>query len=291
MAAQRCAKCGAFAPAGTAFCAFCGTPLSAIGGVPSASGPGAFPPFPASPGAPIPWGPAPGWPPTAGPPSEATRAEERSALTLIFLGAILLIIASVAGVVISFGSAFGFGFTSISTSRSGIGIHLTAVLLALLFTTSTVELLVILFTWGAFRKLAAFDRRFSTPSKLTLLLAIAVVIVIAVLYPLLTQLSDALTCVNATTNNTAAAGCISGTLTGLALVVGIAALLALIGYIGLLIGLWRLGTRYDSGLFKAGAILAIFPVLNLVGAILILIASHSAREGLDRATPATAPYR
>ena len=107
------------------------------------------------------------------------------------------------------------------------------------------------------------------------------------LYPLLTQLSSAVTCLNnaSTNNTTAAASCITGTLAGLILIVGIAAILALVGYIGLLIGLWRLGTRYDSGLFKAGAILAIFPLLNLVGAILILVAAHTARERLNSTPP------
>ncbi|MGP8072816.1 MAG: DUF973 family protein [Thermoplasmata archaeon] len=210
-------------------------------------------------------------------------------MTLIMLGAVLLLIASVTGVVIALGTTIGVD--TLSTSSSGVGLQVTPVFLALLFATSLVELLVILFTWGAFRKLAAFDRRFSTPSKLTFLLAIALLVVIAVLYPVLTQLGSAVTCVNSTTNSTAAVSCIPGTLAVLILLVGVAGILALVGYIGLLIGLWRLGTRYDNGLFKAGSILSIFPFLNFVGAILILVAAHSVQEGLDRAPPTSVHYR
>jgi len=192
--------------------------------------------------------------------------------------------------VIFLGTALGLD--TVSTTSSGIGLQLSSTVFALLFATSLVELLVVFFAWAAFRKLAVFDRRFSTPSKLTLLLAIALVIVIAALYPLLTQLNGTLTCINSTMNNhTAAAGCISGSLAALVLLVALAGLLALIGYIGLLMGIWRLGTRYDNGLFKAGAILTIIPVFNIVGAILVLVAAHSARERLDRAPSPVVPYR
>jgi hypothetical protein len=44
-----------------------------------------------------------------------------------------------------------------------------------------------------------------------------------------------------------------------------------VGWIGLLLGLWRIGSRYDSGVTKIGAILSIIPVVNIVSPILILV--------------------
>ena len=64
------------------------------------------------------------------------------------------------------------------------------------------------------------------------------------------------------------------------------ALLALIGLIGIWLGLWRLGTRYDTVLFKVGMVLSIFPYINLVGYILIIIAAWGVRK---RAMARSAP--
>ena len=214
-------------------------------------------------------------------------------MTLIFVGSVLLLVASVVGVVVTLGGRLGLDTITTNSSGSGVGIQFSGVFVALVIATALVELIVIVFTWRAFQKLATFDSRFSTPAKLSLLLAIAVALVTVIIYPLLIQLNDSLTCIqNAqnSSNTTALSGCISSTEGLLIAVLFIAAIMALVGYIGLLIGLWRLGTRYNNSLFKVGAIFAIFPILNLVGAILILVAAYSVREGLQRAPAAPVPY-
>jgi Protein of unknown function (DUF973) len=207
-------------------------------------------------------------------------------LTFVFLAGILLALSGLVTVVIVFGGSLGLD--TFSSTSSGLAIHLSPAFYALAFTTSFVELLVVLFCWGAFRTLARFDPRFSTPAKLTLVLAIADVLVIAVLYPLLSQLNSAFSCIGTTTNETLAAQCISPTLANLILLLLLIAVLAVVGYIGLLVGIWRLGTRYENGLFKAGAILLLIPLLNFVGAVLVLVAAHTVREQFDRAPPPSA---
>lgn len=217
------------------------------------------------------------------------RAEERSALTRVYLSALLLLVSAVVSILIAFGTGLGVG--AAATTGSGVGLRVTSGFLALTFTSVGLEFVVVLLLWSAYRKLAALDPRFSTPAKMTLLLAIAVVIVGAALYPLLVQVNSTFGCLeNNMGNTTAASGCLSGTFAALILVLVLAAILALVGFIGMLLGLWRVGTRYQSSTIKAGTILLIFPVLNFVGAILILVGAHSARGSLDRGTP-TQAYR
>jgi hypothetical protein len=60
-------------------------------------------------------------------------------------------------------------------------------------------------------------------------------------------------------------------------------LLTLIGYIGgLILGLWRVGSRYNQTTLKVGAIFQIIPLLNVVAPILILLGANEAKNMLGR---------
>jgi hypothetical protein len=134
----------------------------------------------------------------------------------------------------------------------------------------------------AFRALRAHDPRFSAPATLALLAIIGVILVFLGTVLLLEEIVSFVQCVG-TGVGPAPSSCVasSGLLGGLA-VVGIGAIVALIGYLGVLVGIWRLGTRYagtgenTETFFRAGAVLLIFPYLGLVGAVLILVAAHRA---------------
>jgi len=52
--------------------------------------------------------------------------------------------------------------------------------------------------------------------------------------------------------------------------IGVGAILSLIGVIGLVLGNWRAGTRYNESAVKVGAILSIVPVVSVVGYVLLL---------------------
>ncbi len=132
----------------------------------------------------------------------------------------------------------------------------------------------------AFRALAPGDGRFKTPATLTLMALISVVLALGLSIALVVVLVQSISC-------TGAEAAISSTclnfgalavLFGLLLVV---AIVALIGCIGLLIGIWRLGTRFDESGFHVGAILVIFPFVNVLGYVLILLAARSARHRLE----------
>lgn len=66
---------------------------------------------------------------------------------------------------------------------------------------------------------------------------------------------------------------------------GIGAVIALVGYIGVLIGLWRVGSAYADSAIKVGTVLLIFPFLNVIGAILILVRVSEHRSTRFGATP------
>jgi len=66
---------------------------------------------------------------------------------------------------------------------------------------------------------------------------------------------------------------------GAAAVGGILVLIGAIG--GVILGLWRVGTRYSSDLFKVASILSIIPFLSIVGSILILVGAGDARTKLS----------
>jgi uncharacterized membrane protein len=48
-------------------------------------------------------------------------------------------------------------------------------------------------------------------------------------------------------------------------------ILAVVGWIGLVIGLYRIGNRYNSTITKVGAILTILPVVSLIAPILVIV--------------------
>jgi hypothetical protein len=128
-----------------------------------------------------------------------------------------------------------------------------------------------------FRTLAPGDEEFKTPATLALLAIIAVVLAAVLTVALLAVLVQAITC--AGNGNAISVSCINvNALLALAVLVLILAIVAIAGAIGILLGIWRLGTRYDQSGFRIGAILLIFPFLNIVGYILILLAARTARR-------------
>ncbi len=204
---------------------------------------------------------------------------DRVALSNVTLAAILGLVGAVLSFLVLIVSPVS-AYVSTSTTGSGTSVSLDLSGLYLLVGLAGVGLvLTILELWfyrQAFRALAPGDPRFATPATLVLLALVALVIVVLGAIGLVDVVYQAVLC--AGSGNPITSTCINvGDLLGLVAVVAIGGIIALIGYIGLLIGIWRLGTRYGEGMFKVGAILLIFPVLSFVGLIMILVAARSAR--------------
>jgi uncharacterized membrane protein len=139
---------------------------------------------------------------------------------------------------------------------------------------------------SAFENLSTVDDRFRTPRLLVSVAIAGVLVVLVGIGLLLETLRQAAECAGA--GNPIHPACISmSALSGAVGLLVVGAILALLGAIGLLLGIWRVGSRYDRDLFKVGAILLIIPYVNLVGYALILWESHSVQRTLETAgTPA-----
>lgn len=283
MSGAFCPFCGKPTVPGATFCASCGaalpSPAGARGAVPSS------PPFAAVPGmAPMSFGsPLPA-------PSAPSRAVDQRALGSVEWAAILSLVSAVVSLVALFGTnATSFVNATNVGSTTGLSIVLSALYLlaAIAGIGIVLEVVQLLLYRSAFRDLTGIDSRFSTPASLVLLELIGIVLVTLVAFGFFWIVLQAVAC--AGSGNVITSACLNVSLAidllGLLVVAGI---VAFIGFIGLLIGIWRLGTRYDDSLFKAGAILLIFPILNLIGTILILVAAHSAKGRLaDSRVPTT----
>jgi hypothetical protein len=222
-----------------------------------------------------------------GTPTPATHATDRAALTSVQWAAIVALVGVVVSLVTLFSGSYSslIGVTTVNGS-STLTVSSTALYFLILAGGAGLVLTIVeLFLYrSAFRALAPVDSEFSTPATLVLLLFIGLVLVIAIAVGLVGILLQSIACAGA--GNPITTSCLNvGTLLDLVGLLVVAAIVALIGYIGLLVGIWRLGTRYNESLFKVGAVLMFFPVLNFIGVVLVLVGAHSALSRLRPMTP------
>ena len=226
-------------------------------------------------------------------PSASTQAE-RSALNKIMWFGIVQLIGLVAGWVVYF-LAFGYVFSSAASlnlpqnpTPAQVGTALGPVFqeFTLVIPVSlAINLAGVLLLLIGFREFNRFDSsRFSVPSKLIYLLAIGVIFAGGAVVLLFNGLPNLIA--QAPTTGTPNATFMSA-VGGLLLFVGFAfigAIIALIGLIGgEILGLWRVGSRYNDTVIKLGAIFVIIPLLNIVAPILILIGAAQVKGRLGAA--------
>jgi len=243
---------------------------------PTFSVPGAYPQYPTQ---------YPAYSPAGSAPS--SRPADLSALSRVTVAAILGIVGallSIVELVATPATSFVTVTTSSTTGNSSVSLNPAAFyLVAAVGAVGVIFTMIELWLYrGAFRELSAHDSRFSTPSKLALLAFVGLVLLIVLAAAVFALVYQATVCAgsgNAITSACLNVGAFLG-LIGLLVIVGIA---TFVGYIGVLIGIWRLGTRYNEGLFKAGAILYIIPFLNFIGLVLILVGARSARRSIENA--------
>ncbi len=285
MATRFCSSCGRPLVTGAAFCPNCGaavapgptptggaTVAGAAGGVPFAYAPAPAGNYPGTVMAGLPNGPTP-----------ASRSNDLSALSAANLAAILALIAAVVSFLDLTAGRIGTALTVAPGGTTSTSVTLPDPrLLAVLLIAGAAFLIAELLLWRVgFRHLAHVDPRFGSPATLALVAIVGFVVVWVGVALLLNGLYSAVACAGSGGPLTVSCLNTSTFWIGLALVV-IGAIAALVGEIGVLIGIWRLGTRYDDPLFKAAAILTLIPILSIVAAILILVGVHNARERVQR---------
>ena len=127
--------------------------------------------------------------------------------------------------------------------------------------------------------LSRTDDDFSTPSKLLLvalvsapLLLLLLVYILEISIGVLQQLQTS----PSSTPNIDLSG-----LGAASIFLILTALGVLVGYIGgVILGIWRLGSRYDDTLLKVSAILSIIPYLNAIAPVLTLVGAYAAGKKL-----------
>jgi len=257
-----------------------------------AAAPGPTPP-------PLAQGAAPGgWPPPAGPPQGSglvnpapgpqTQTADRQALTDVKSAAIIAIIGFACSVVGSYFystyGAFGLGITcSAGTcSTTSVSLALLGGLFAVIAVGIIFDILSILRFRSAFRALLPVDYRFRSPANLSILLVIGLVLILLGFGLLLGSVGPVINACsssnyNYTSCSNAATGAAGLLLSGVG-VIGLGAILGLIGGIVVLLGIWRLGTRYNESLLQVGAILLIIPFVDIAAPFLIYFGARQAEQ-------------
>ncbi len=164
-----------------------------------------------------------------------------------------------------------------------------------LIIVGAIELVALFLVYSSFKSLEKADRRlFHTPSILTLLLLIAVPLILIGTFLILSAVPAIVNSIN----QQQASGAITPTIPPSSLqsiiaggaLAGIAGIISIVVFIGgIMLGLWRVGSRYGESFIKASAILAIIPFLDILVPILILIGVRRARKRISQMTTSGAP--
>lgn len=272
MVGATCSACGAVNPPGSAFCLRCGQWLPASGVPPPPPGYGAPPPG---------YVPPPPW--AAPVPVGFTAAADGAGLDWVQLASLVSFVSSLVGPVLLYGVGPAVGYAPLgnlgqpsAVTGRGFDVVIAAALIGIGFGLVSLWLLR-----RGFGLLRPIDPRFSTPTSLIPVAMIGLVLLLIGLPLLLASFGPIVQCASQPMNQTTLTpsncfGAAGAELGVGALLSGLGGILGLIGYIGMIIGLWRLGDRYSSSLLHAGAILAIF--LPFVGWLLVYFGCREARR-------------
>ena len=231
--------------------------------------------------------------PPAGMP-QGTSSQERSALTKVMWFGVLALVGLVGGWAVAF-LIFGTVFvsaTNLNLPANPTPAQVGAALGPLFqnFSLLIPSILLIglagdvLLTIG-FRDLAKVEKsKFSLPWKFMIVLIIGLVLLAGGLIPVFNDIPNIIA--QAPTGPGAPSAAFFSAISTLifsALIAVIGGVMALVGTIGgQILGLWRVGSRYDSTIIKIGAIFVIIPLLNFVAPILILVGAAQARGSLSK---------
>jgi len=214
----------------------------------------------------------------------AVSGEELSGVSRVKWGALLGIL----GLVLAVGGVLvvlldvGLGITN--TSDAGYVSLLKTILLAVILVVIGVLLALlsfVLYTAG-FAALRRSDRRFSTPMVLCVIGLIGLALIGGFVVSYAGGIDSALGCPSSNStcqNNATSIG------HGVVVLAYVGGLLGFIGLIGLILGLYRFGSRYQSSIAKVGAILYIIPFLSVIAPILVFIGAIQVQKKLRQ--PAT----
>ncbi len=227
--------------------------------------------------------PPPGYAPYApgqvpSPSTGATAATDVAALSNVFWAALLMLLGGVVDIVLLAVGNLSRLVTATSTAgQVTLSLPNPWLWVGILSLAAVFSLLSLFLLRGAFHGLSGIDPNFRTPALLSLLALVGVALLLVGAALVLHGLYVAVSCVGAGNPITRACLLTSSFWAGVALA-GIGGVLALVGLIGVLLGLWRVGTRYNDTLIHVATILLIFPYVNVVASALLLASMQSQRR-------------
>jgi len=156
-----------------------------------------------------------------------------------------------------------------------------ALVLPLSFSIQVVALIVLTL---ALREFAKVDRaNFSVPSVLIVLMIVGALVAAFGMSLLLGGIPDIIAKAPSAPGGVPSQAFFYaiGSLISEVAVLAIGGVLALVGLVGgLILGLWRVGARYNETTIKLGSIFVVIPLVNIAAPILVLIGAYEARKRL-----------
>jgi Protein of unknown function (DUF973)/zinc-ribbon domain len=249
-----CPKCGTNVDPGAQFCPSCGFQMAS-------SSPPMGPQMPSSPG---------GMSPPFGAP-QSYSAADRTALGKIKTFALIGIIGIILGLVVPlFTLPSAMSLSSASSLANNVatiasGLVLDAIVSVVGFILGIIAIFMVR---SAFKTLSTVDARFSTPAKLVLGIFAGLILLVIAFGILIASLAS-----------TASSGVVNAAgIVGSIGIIALAGIASLIGLIGIILGLWRAGERYNEGLMKIGGILFIIPLLDVAAPFLVYFGASGASK-------------
>ena len=230
----------------------------------------------------------------------SNAAEEKSALNKVMWFGIIELVGIVAGWVAAFyvfSSMFSGTFISTFVNSTGtltpsqvsnaLGPFFQEIIYLVPLTLGIELVGLIILTLG-FRGLAKVDSgRFHISTPFMVVLMVGIILVAGGAVPLLNAVPNMIASATNCTYPYSSTTCtpssaffnqFSSVVAYFGLI-AIGGILSLVGYIGgLILGLWRVGTRYNQTTLKIGAIFQIIPLLNIVAPILIILGANEAKH-------------
>jgi hypothetical protein len=198
------------------------------------------------------------------------------------LGFIGILITIVMPVVLLFAAGIGFNLANDADTINGSNVTSFFNFLEAAVILLTVGPLLLVVSFLSYvlglAKLRRADTTFTAPLVLVVIGLIGFLMLAAGFGLILEVVLQVLTCGGA---GNVTPGCVDGTPAGLGALLLLGGILpALIGWIGLVLGLYRVGKRYSSTLTKIGGILYIIPFANLIAPILVWLGAREIEKVL-----------
>jgi hypothetical protein len=188
------------------------------------------------------------------------------------------------GVVFSSAAGLGLGPNPTSAQVASAVTPLFRYLAFVLPLSVSIQVVALVVLTLALREFAKVDRaKFSVPSLLTILMIVGAVVAAFGVSLLLGGIPDIISKAPNAPGSVPSQAFFAaiGSLISDVIVLVIGGVLALVGLVGgLILGLWRVGARYNETTVKLGAIFVIIPLLNIAAPILVLIGAYEARKRL-----------